>query len=90
MNPISNPYPLGVVLPTGSSLGLSTALGQNVSFVDPSHVQPRMTQFTLNVQQQLPGSLVVQVAYVGGRPTHLEVNHNINILPAQYLQPWGR
>ena len=41
-----------------------------------------MTQFTLNVQQQLPGSLVVQVAYVGARPTHLEVNHNINILPA--------
>ncbi len=81
---ISNPYPTGVVLPTGSSLGLSTALGQNVSFVDPNHVQPRMTQFTLNVQQQLPGSLLVQVGYVGGRPTHLEVNHNINLLPAQY------
>ena len=41
-----------------------------------------MSQFTLNVQQQLPDNLVVQVAYVGGRPTHLEVNHNINILPA--------
>ena len=84
VNPLSNPFPSGVVLPTGSSLGLSTALGQSVSFVDPNHVQPRMTQFTLNVQRQLPGSLVMQVAYVGGRPTHLEVNHNINLLPAQY------
>jgi hypothetical protein len=81
---ISNPYPTGVLLPTGSSLGLSTAVGQNVSFIDPAHVQPRMTQFTLNVQQQLPGRVVVQVGYVGGRPTHLEVNHNINLLPAQY------
>ncbi len=81
-NTLSNPYPLGVALPTGSALGLGTALGQSVSFIDPSHVQPRMTQFTLNVQQQLPDNLVVQVAYVGARPTHLEVNHNINILPA--------
>ena len=81
-NPLSNPYPLGITLPTGNSLGLGTALGQSVSFIDPSHVQPRMTQFTLNVQQQLPDNLIVQVAYVGGRPTHLEVNHNINILPA--------
>ncbi len=84
VNPISNPYPAGAVLPTGSAAGLSTALGQNVSFIDPAHVQPKMTQFTLNVQQQLPGSLVMQVAYVGGRPIHLEVNHNINILPATY------
>ena len=84
VNAISSPYPAGAVLPTGNAAGLSTALGQNVSFVNPSHVQPRMTQFTLNVQQQLPDSLVVQVAYIGARPTHLEVNHNINILPATY------
>lgn len=84
INPISNPYPTGVVLPTGSSLGLSTSLGQNVSFIDPAHVQPRMAQFMLNVQQQLPDNLVLQAGYVGSRPTHLEVNHNINILPATY------
>ena len=84
VNPLSNPFPNGVVMPTGSSLGLSTALGQNVSFVDPNHVQPRMSQFTLNVQQQLPNSMVLQAGYVGSRPTRIEVNHNINLLPAQY------
>ncbi len=84
INPLSNPYPNGVVLPTGNSLGLSTAVGQNVSFVDPNHVQPRDSQFTFNVQRQLPGQLVVQVGYIGARPTHLEVNHNINVLPAKY------
>ena len=81
-NSLNNPYPGGITLPTGSALGLGTALGQSVTFIDPAHVQPRMTQFTLNVQQQLPDSLVVQVAYIGARPTHLEVNHNINLLPA--------
>jgi hypothetical protein len=82
INPLSNPFPAGVALPTGSSLGLSTALGQNVAFIDPAHVQPRSTEFSVSVQHQLPGSWALQVAYVGTRPTHLEVSHNINILPA--------
>ncbi len=84
LNPVSNPFPSGVQLPTGSSLGLATALGQSISFVDQGHVQPKSTQWTLNVQQQLPGDLALQVAYVGNRATRLEVNHNINFLPAQY------
>jgi hypothetical protein len=47
-------------------------------------VQPRSVDYTLNVQQQLRGNFAVQIAYVGARPTRLEVNHNINFLPAQY------
>jgi hypothetical protein len=84
VNPLSNPFPSGVLLPTGSSLGLSTALGQSVSFIDPNHVQPRSTQYSVSIQRELPDSFTVQVAYIGSRPTHLEVNHNINLLPTQY------
>ena len=84
LNTISNAFPSGVQLPTGSSLGLATALGQNVSFVDQKHVQPKSTQYSASVQQQLPGGLALQIAYVGTRPTRLEVNHNINVLPKQY------
>ncbi|HZL27256.1 MAG TPA: TonB-dependent receptor [Acidobacteriaceae bacterium] len=83
-NTLSNPFPSGVVLPTGSSLGLATSLGQGVSFIDPHHVQPKSAQYTASVQQQFPGNLALQIAYVGARPTRLEVNHNINVLPAQY------
>ncbi len=84
LNSLSNPYPSGVTLPTGSSLGLATQLGQSVSFVDPNHVQPKSTQYSASVQQQFPGNLALQIAYVGTRPTRLEVNHNINVLPQQY------
>ena len=84
VNPLSNPFPSGVVLPTGSSLGLATSLGQSVDFIDPNHTQPKSTEYTLNVQQQFAGNVVLQLAYVGARPTHLEVDHNINILPPQY------
>ena len=84
INSMTNPYPNGVIAPTGNSLGLATAIGQNINFPDPNHSQPKSTQFTLNVQQQLPSNLSFQIAYVGSRPTQIEVNHNINVLPQQY------
>lgn len=84
INTMTNPFPTGVTLPSGNSLGLGTALGQKVNFNDQHHVQPRTADFTLNIQQQFPGNLAFQIGYVGARPTRLEVNHNINFLPAQY------
>lgn len=85
VNTASNPFPSGVTLPTGSSLGLGTAMGQSISFVDPKHVTPKSTQFSASVQQQFPGNLALQIAYVGSRPTELEVSRNINSIPLQYL-----
>jgi hypothetical protein len=84
LNSIANPFPNGVVLPTGSAAGLATGIGTGITFVDPHHVQPRSAQYTANVQQQLPGGVSLQIAYVGSRPTRLEVNHNIDLLPQQY------
>jgi hypothetical protein len=81
---LNNPFPSGVNLPTGSSLGGLTQVGQNITFVDPHHVQPKSAQYSASVQQQFPGNIALQIAYVGTRPTRLEVNHNINVLPLQY------
>lgn len=44
----------------------------------------RAVRSTFNLQQQLPGHLSFQVNYVGAKTTRLEVNHNLNLLPAQY------
>jgi hypothetical protein len=84
LNSVSNPFPTGVVMPTGSNLGLATGLGQNINFNDQTHVQPRAAEYTVNIQQQLPYHIALQVAYVGSRPTRLEVSKNINALPAKY------
>jgi hypothetical protein len=84
VNTMTNPFPTGVTLPTGNTLALGTALGQSVNFNDQNHVQPRTVDYTLNIQQQLPGNVALQVGYVGARPTRLDVSHNINVLPAQY------
>jgi len=80
----SNPFPNGVATPTGSSLGLATGVGGGISFYDPAHVQPKATQFAASVQQQFPGNLSFEVSYIYQKPSQLEVNHNLNLLPAQY------
>lgn len=89
INSLSNPFPTGVLAPTGSSLGLATSVGQSISFYDPHHVQPKSTQYSLSVQQAFHSGYTVQLAYVGARPTRLEVNHNINAVPAQYWNQGG-
>lgn len=84
LNSLTNPFPTGVVLPTGNTLGLKTGLGQGINFNDQTHVQPRAAEYTLNIQQMLPYNIALQVGYVGSRPTRLEVSKNINALPAVY------
>jgi hypothetical protein len=86
INSLTTPFPTGVVLPTGNTLGLKTGLGQGVNFNDPRHVQPRSAEYTLNIQQQLPMNIALQVGYFGTRPTRLEVSgYNINTVPTSYF-----
>jgi hypothetical protein len=72
-NFLGNPFPNGLTLPTGSRLGLATNIGQNHpdsidrNVIRSSYVQ----QWNLNIQRQLPASLVVEVAYVGNKGTKL-------------------
>jgi hypothetical protein len=86
LNSLTTPFPTGVILPTGNTLGLKTGLGQGVNFNDQRHVQPRAAEYTLNIQQQLPYNIALQVGYIGSRPTRLEVSgYNINTLPTSYF-----
>jgi len=86
LNSATQAFPTGVALPTGTTLGLETGIGQNVNFNDQRHVTPRAAEYTLNIQQQLPYNIALQVGYVGSRATRLEVGgYNINTLPTSYF-----
>ena len=43
----------------GSSLGLGTLLGQAITFVNPGRIVPKVHQFSLGVQRELPLRTVV-------------------------------
>jgi hypothetical protein len=89
-NNLSNPYPQGILTPTGSKLGLASFMGQSVSFTNPDRVIPKVHQFSFGVQRELPFRAVVEVSYVGSRSKELDVSHQLNAVSlAQFLQYGG-
>jgi len=83
-NYFSNPFPSGIVLPSGNTQGLATALGQSVSYNDPNHVQPALLQYSVSTQVQLPANMILQVAYAGQQTSKIEINKSVDGLPRQY------
>ncbi len=83
---LSNPYPEGLVQPVRNSLGSSTFLGQPLVVWDKTQVMPVTYQWNFDVQRELPGSILLDVAYVGSRGVHLAFkNRQMNDLDPQYL-----
>ncbi|MBW8861256.1 MAG: TonB-dependent receptor, partial [Acidobacteria bacterium] len=76
---IDNPFPGGLLQPTGNSLGLLSGVSTGVSFFDPNATAPRMQQYSVDLQRQLPGDMSVVVGYVGSRGDHLNFNSAINL-----------
>jgi hypothetical protein len=62
---MTNPFPNGLVQPSGSSLGLLTGVGGDVYFVDPNKGAPRVQQYSADLQRELPGGISVSVGYSG-------------------------
>jgi hypothetical protein len=62
---MSNPFPNGLVQPSGSGLGLLTGVGGDVYFVDPNKGAPRVQQYSADLQRELPGGVSVSVGYTG-------------------------
>ena len=68
---IDNPFPDGFNLPPGNSLGASTNLGLGMGGgtggVFTTNQVPHMQQWNLNVQRELPGNIITEVAYIGSK-----------------------
>lgn len=85
LNTLSNPFPGGIVEPVGAAGGYQTFLGQALTFFNQNPKMPKMSRWQMNIQRQLPGSIVFEVSYVGNKGTAVDLNRNINALPNQYL-----
>jgi hypothetical protein len=82
---LSNPFPNGILAPTGASNGYQTNLGNNITFFNQRPLTPYNQRWELGFQRELPGGFVVDASYVGNRGTHVEINRDINAVPNQYL-----
>ncbi len=82
---LTNPFPAGLTQPTGNSLGLSTNLGQTVSFFPNKLLNDYAIRWTADIQQNLPGNVLFEIGYLGAHLNHLSVSKNLSYVPASYL-----
>ena len=82
---LQNPFPTGILTPTGKSAGPMTNAGQALSFFDTGLQTPYMQRWNWTLQQILPGRLSLQLGYAGSRSTDLRIAKNYDALPDQYL-----
>jgi hypothetical protein len=81
----ANPLPTGLIAPRGAAGGLSTNLGQSVTFYPSQRTRPYVQRWSFGVQQELPAQFLLDASYVGNRGTHLGVTRQLDNTPAQYL-----
>jgi hypothetical protein len=88
---LTNPFPNGLVQPFGNSLGTLTGVGTNIAYIDQNGSAPRVQQYSIDLQRELPGNQAITVSYIGARGDKLglggtsDTGVNINQLDPKYL-----
>jgi hypothetical protein len=84
---LSNPYPSGVLQPTGNTLGLASGVGQPITIFSPSSSSAGYSQhYSLEVQREVPGNFVISVGTLDSHNPHLLQNGvNIDQLNPSYF-----
>ncbi len=70
-NTLSNPYPSGLIQPTGATLGLGTLLGTDLNVYDYWRKNLRNFRWSFGFQQEVTKDIQVEVNYVGQHADHL-------------------
>jgi hypothetical protein len=88
---IDNPFPNGLTPITGNADGLLTGVSTSITFIDPERDAPRVHQYSVDMQRQLPGDMSVGITYMGATGRHLTWGGtgsgavNINQVDPKYL-----
>jgi trimeric autotransporter adhesin len=68
---INNPFPNGLTPISGNAAGLLTGVSTNITFIDPDRDAPRVHQYSVDLQRQLPHDMSVGLTYMGATGQHL-------------------
>lgn len=82
---LANPYPQGVLLPPGNSLGDNTFIGLGVGTITRYNRNPEMYSWNMSFQRDVGRNTIVEVNYTGSRGVHLYSPYtSLTPLPLQY------
>lgn len=83
-NLLSDPYPTGIFVPSGSSRGYNTFVGNNFSWFDPTFHTPYVHQFSFGVQYMMNRTSTVEFSYVGSRTVGANSEKDFNLPSADF------
>jgi hypothetical protein len=81
---LRDPFPNGLIQPSGSSLGPRTLIGQGIAGFVRDVPNGYSQQFNFNVQRQVAG-ILVEAAYVGSRGVNIPIAYALNQIPGDAL-----
>lgn len=85
-NLLSNPFPTGVQLPPGSSLGALTYVGRSFTQYNQDYKLPYVHQFSFGFQYLATRNSVLDVSYVGSRTRDYAGNSDLNLPSWDYAR----
>lgn len=81
-----DPFPEGLPAAPGASAGLATFVGRDLDFVPVERSNGQSQRWQLGFERELPGSWLVEAAYIGNRGYDLTTETDaLNAVPRQYL-----
>jgi len=96
---LTNPFPSGVLLPTGNTLGALTGIGSaftgsstyafTTGLQDYQKRFPFVEQYSLDVEHELPHDIVVKIGYYGAHARNFANYTNINQIPDNVLATYA-
>lgn len=82
---MDNPFPSGVAASPGSSQGLATFIGRDLTVLSHDRKNAQFTRFVVGIQRELPFGLGFEATFVGAQGSNMAVARPINYIPLQYL-----
>ena len=82
---LNNLFPNGVAASPGASLGLATAIGNDITIASNERQNAQYARFIVGIQRELPWKLGFEATYVYSKGYDLPISRQLNSIPTQYL-----
>jgi hypothetical protein len=83
---LSNPYPSGLLLPTGNSSGALSGIGQAITIPANAQSAGYVQEYSIEVQRTVPAGFVITLGALGSHSLHLlESGQNLDQLNPSYF-----
>ncbi len=76
---LSDPFPNGLVQPSGQALGMLTNIGATTNVYLPLKGTPKVKQYSVDVQREFGGGIMLGVGYTGSTGTDLSWAQTIDL-----------